>query len=431
MNEFFEPDDLFPAQDYEFSLEFPDYLPEDAFIPHFDPQNLAVWQEGELKTTLIIYSNIPKDMELPENVNLRVNITKYLTAGNVYLPPRGNRGLNSIIWFINSISGSNPFGRLYSGKRTPEPPVYVDIIVKLNRFHLANIKPTSNVEIGPDELISIPIEIENLGSHIDCFNFKINSDSELIISPPTAITLGPNEIGHASIGVASPHIFNDPGTSHLINIEAYSIYDTNSVFTNTVTVISRGIYISEIVAIYSAIFITIVVLFIAILLLRRRRILSERCKKPEKPWSIPEEKKYLENLKEKDKQEYKKVRYMMQDEYKSALLWYNSYRKSIDEKSSTNFRFFPDLLKKLGKDKKSEVSKNDIKNKSMEDKVIFRFFKDQIIKVKSTKQKQKEEKRRITIRLPVTKKSKKEKTLLKIKRIQERQRKKLGKKSYL
>jgi len=52
---------LFPSSDFEITLEIPDYLPKDAFVGHFNPQFLNVGDDGEVKTTLLISSNIPKD----------------------------------------------------------------------------------------------------------------------------------------------------------------------------------------------------------------------------------------------------------------------------------------------------------------------------------------------------------------------------------
>jgi len=230
-------DSLFLGYDYECSIELPDYIPEGVFVAHFDPQLLVVGEEGEVRTELTLISNIPKDMSLPENIQIRINISKYTTFGNLYLPAQGGfrripilgfifGGSMPLLWLKAAAIGAHPFGRLYSGQRLLEYSAYVDIVLRLDRFHLANIIPQEGLEIGPDQLMTIPIEVQNLGSHVDCFNFRVSSDTDadLIVSPPPAITLGPNEVGYTSIGVASPRAFLDPGTAHSINIEAYSIY---------------------------------------------------------------------------------------------------------------------------------------------------------------------------------------------------------------
>lgn len=449
-------DPLFPSQDYEFSLEIPEYLPDDAFVAHFQPQTLAAGpdEEGEVKTKLLITSNIPRNTALPENIHLRVNITKYMTAGNLYLPRASGEGILGgkildripiigflkqgnfpIMWIIQAVTPlfQPPFGILYSGKRLPESPMYLDIIVKLNRYHLAEITPPGPyINMKPDELQTIPIKIKNLGSHIDCFNFRINynSDSELIISPPSAITLGPNEVGYTSIGVASPHAFNDPGTAHRINVQAYSIYDPDESFNNTVTVITRGIYISEMITIYSAIFLTLVLIVVAFLFYRRKRFLAKKCKKPEKPWNISNEKKYLENLKKKDKKAYNEALKMMEEEYRSALMWYKDYRKYIlkktIEKNNLSKRNKNLINRTLLSSKKAEKSKKPIKKqKTKEKKGRFstEFFK-------KSEKKEEEPERIKTEEQYIQQKfkedqRKKEKALLRIKREQEKQRRKI------
>jgi len=441
-DEMYKSDELFPSQDYEFSLELPEYLPDDAFVAHFQPQKLDVGpdKEGEVKTKLMITSNIPRNVTLPENIHLRVNITKYMTAGNLYIPPKERRRaplgrISAIVWFFNAVTPFMvpvPFGILYSGKRLPEPPMYLDVIVKLNRYHLAEIiPPPFPINMKPDELRTIPIKIKNLGSHIDCFNFRIasKSDSELIISPPPAITLGPNEVGYTSIGVASPHAFNDPGTARLINVEAYSIYDPGESFNNTVTVITRGVYISEMITIYSAIFLTLVLIVVAFLFHRRKRFLAKKCKKPEKPWNISNEKKYLENLKEKDKKAHNEALKMMEDEYRSALLWYKDYRKDIlkktIEKNNLSKRIKNSIDRTLPSSKKTEKSKKPIKKqkaKKKKGRFSTEFFK------KSEKKPPKKEKKRVKKKQKAEEdQHRKEKLLLKIKREQEKQRRKIKK----
>ena len=109
-----------------------------------------------------------------------------------------------------------------------------------------------------------------------------------MVSPPPAITLKPNEIGYTSISVASPRIFNDPGSARTIDIEAYSIYSPNQVYNNSVTLITRGIYVSEL---NQAVFIAIglIILLCVIFIFYRRRIkIAKICGKPDKPWTLPE-----------------------------------------------------------------------------------------------------------------------------------------------
>jgi len=382
-------------------------------------------------------------MTLPRNIQLRVNISKYTTFGNLYLPPKGISripgigllvGSMPILWFLAATgitNPANPFGRLFSGKRLYEYSAYVDIVVKLDRFHLAEITPLERIEVGPDQLTSIPIEIRNRGSHVDTFNFRASSSSggELMVTPPPAITLGPNEVGYTSVGIASPRSFLDPGTAHSINIEAYSIYDPETTFNNTATLITRGVYVSEINAAYAAFIIVILLIIVAFILYRRKKIFEKICKKPEKPWNIPVEKRHLEELKRKDKEAYEKERLMMEDEYKSAMLWYKDHLESVKKEQNQK-----------SKEKKAKPIK---KQKDKTENAITKFFsksekKEKPVKKVEKPKKEKEEKVQETqdiVKEPdknIQKKSeemkrRKEKALLKIKHAQEKQKRKIKK----
>ncbi|EMR73363.1 hypothetical protein MBGDN05_00349, partial [Thermoplasmatales archaeon SCGC AB-539-N05] len=109
---------LFPSEFFTFELIFPEGIPKDAWTYTFDPPLLIMGEEGEIKTKLRIASNIPQNLTVSQDLLFRVNVSNYKTGGNLYLPPKGQRGLNSIFWFLMSISPANPFGKLYSGKTT-------------------------------------------------------------------------------------------------------------------------------------------------------------------------------------------------------------------------------------------------------------------------------------------------------------------------
>ncbi len=74
---------------------------------------------------------------------------------------------------------------------------------------------------------------------------------------------------------------------------------------------------------------TLVIIAILVFVIARRkaRIEEEILGKPQKPWTIPVEVVYLKHLKERDPRAWYVVRhYLMEDEYKSALLWYSTYK---------------------------------------------------------------------------------------------------------
>jgi len=422
-----------------FDLEFPENISEDAWFYTFDPPVIYTQEEAtDIGTKLTITTRITEGQVLPKDLSFRINVTRHTTFGNIYFPAKGtefDKFPSRFFWFFSAVTAG--FGRLYSGK-TEKDWILLDIMVKENRYHLLEITPPESMEMGPDELLSIPVKIKNLGSHADSFNFRVNTSTtandDLLISPPSAITLNPGEVGYTSLSVASPRDFNDPGTLHSINIEAYSIYEPDKVFVNTVVVVTRGMYVSEMNGYYTSLIGLLVLLIAGIYLYRRNKVLNKFCKKPEKPWNIPGEKKALEKLKETDKKEYDKVFSMMGEEYQSSLLWYKHYRKEMLAKVHTKIslrEFAKQMIKKtislfrlpLKKEKKKKIVKKP---------VVIKPKVKEIPKAKEiTPAKTAEIERKAMIDSKAEQeKLRREKLLLKIKRKQEKQRRKFKQSIY-
>jgi len=323
MEKFDDRPEFIQAQDYEFSLELPDDVPDGVFTARFDPPWIHSDTDIDIKTTLRISTNIPESVVLPDNIVLRVNVTKFITYGN-------------LIWNFPSWGPLASIGKFaqYSGQRLNDPPVFVDILVRTNRFHLAEMVPPPATEIKPDQLTTIPITIKNLGSHIDTFRFNVSvrDGTELLVSAPPTITLGPGEVGITSLSVASPLYFQDPGTAHSVIIQAYSVYDSEKTFNNTVTIITRGVYVSEMNVMYAGFGAILLLMIVGFYFYRRKKTYEKFCQKPDKPWTLPEEKKHLEQLKETNKEEHTNVLDMMKQEYQSALLWHKTYCQAMMEK---------------------------------------------------------------------------------------------------
>jgi len=424
-----------------FDLEFPENISEDTWFYTFDPPVIYTGEEPmDIWTKLTITTRIPEDQVIPKDLSFRINVTRHTTFGNLYFPPKETRllyGGNFILplWFLSAITAG--FGKRYSGK-TETDWILLDILVKENRYHLLEITPPESIEMGPDELLSIPVKIKNLGSHADSFNFRVNTSTttndDLLISPPTAITLNPGEVGYTSLSVASPRDFNDPGTLHSINIEAYSIYEPDKVFANTVVVVTRGMYVSEMNGYYASLIGLLILLIAGIYLYRRNKVLNKICKKPEKPWNIPDEKKALEKLKETNKQEYNNVLKTMSEEYQSALLWYKHYRKEMLAKHYEKISLrnsVKQIMKKITnffKIPKKIMKKKDIKKSAIKSKPEVK----EIPKAKEiTPAKTAEIERKAMIDSKAEQeKLRREKLLLKIKRKQEKQRQKFKQSIY-
>ena len=156
----------------------------------------------------------------------------------------------------------------------------------------------------------------------------------IIINCPGPITVYPGYVRHAYIGLIPKPIFYDPGTLH-VKIQLYSHEQPNVILANgTISVYTQGLNIGGVVNfeyIWELIIILIIILSFYILNIFVRRLRYAKVfKKPEKPWEIIEEKKYLEKLqKQKKLKEFNNSLKMMRDEYRSSLLWYKYHKKLI------------------------------------------------------------------------------------------------------
>jgi hypothetical protein len=458
---------------YEFEFVPPEGY-EDVWVATFDPKILTFssnkenmdWPGADLpfKTNLTLTLNPSADPKLPtQDLNLKINIWRE-DIGNTLVfmtPPQYpityreeylNKTADQPQRFFDVDEGDYLTYKLLLRwtlilKNIPLPDYerrienVVDILVKVKKEHRAQIVSPLPLEIKPYELKSIPVTVRNLGSHVDTFNFRVKTDAEgMIVTPPPALTLDPGEEGQAFIGVAAPRRFLSVGTTNTIELEAYSIDDPETVFSNTIILSTTGIHVSGSNIYYSALLLTIFIIFIFFLLFvlkRKRRKIIER---PDKPWEISEEKKHLEELRKKDRKEYRKVMQMMEDEYDSSLLWYKYYTDSeLRKRKATR------LKRKKQKEKELEKLRKE-KIKSKEEKIKAREKKKKEEEKKRIEEKAKEEEEKTPefeekepespeeteiIQYESEKKTdeqiRKEQTLLRIKQQQERQKRKLNK----
>jgi len=324
----------------------------------------------------------------------------------------------------------------------------VEILVRVNKYHQVDIIPPDPLEIEPYQVKSIPVTIKNIGSHIDTFNFRVSSsDEDLLVTPPPAITIKPGEEAQALVGVAAPKTFLSIGSTSSIFLEAYSVDDPNNIFSQTITLSTIGIHATG-GSTYNFILILIslfVVVAIILYLVRRRR--EKMIQKPDKPWEIPEEKNYLERLREKNKKKYNEIIDMMKDEYRSALLWHKYYcdflltKRKISGKKieiSNVLKSFSSRLKKsfekrkiVGKEKlklkekKIATEKKKIVPKKEEVKVEKPIKKPE--KVTPVKPKESKVKKNTLDRQVDFERKKKKKAIDRIRRDQDKQIKKISK----
>jgi hypothetical protein len=208
---------------------------------------------------------------------------------------------------------------------------YIYIPVKASSLN--NIKMETQVstkETAPHSFVHFDIIVRNLGYYRDMFSLEFIEENGLEVATSKQLfVLNPGESQDIRIDVLTSERLFDLGTPNKIEIYAVSSGDSNSIHIGTIVVITKGVFISPLIGIIATpIIVVLIILCILFYNIKNKRD-QELFGKPTKPWTLPEEKKYLEKLKEKNKEEYDKVLQMMKDEYQSALLWFEDYRNSM------------------------------------------------------------------------------------------------------
>ena len=449
---------LWPLADVDylkFRIDLPDEISDEYIDYRLDPGEVLYPKKDEIpKVNLRIITNFPSDFDIPNQFILKVNITRVqiinFIARNAFINElekieETGEEITIVDIFIKLFlaAGYLQFQKIVGGKRYQYSDI--DLLVKENRFHLLRIIPPKKVEISANEVKSIPFKIINLGSHTDIFKFNATApeESNLELSPPNALALEPNEERIVYLGVGTPIRFQDLGSLYNIKIQAVSMYDNNSVFENSIGIVTRGVYVSGALVFYSIAILPILLLIFIYIYIKRRRYWNTFCVKPDKPWDIPIERENLERLKkQKEKTKYNETWKRLEEEYKSSILWYKGYCKAVVNKSDDKpFDIFetlqnltkssmgaianiPRLFKiKTKKSKKVKKQSKTIKSKKklvLSDKKIKKPLKSEKI-VKISKEKIK----------PITKetnlqKQKLKKTITRIVNEQEKQKKKLN-----
>jgi len=475
---------VYSAVTFRFDLEFPENISKDAFSYRFEPESLTIgpntknldWLDLDLllKTNLTITLKPSNDPNLPiQDIILYVKITRtdfshintllslpdYLKGRNFKkfqeeLDEHSLLKSNESWWsdlyqrLIYPLISGPSLWLMNKKNNLPIKFVNVDsmvpIMLRVNKDHFAEIVPPKPVKIHPNEILSVPVDVKNLGSHIDTFNFRItHDDEELKIAQPTALTIEPGEQKQAYVTISAPPRLYGLGKTVSINIDAYSIDIPELTFSNKLILTTEGVYVSAGIAYYLALALITLLIIIALIIIILRKLRGSFGKKPNKPWGIAEEKEHLEKLKKKDKKAYKKELKMMEEEYGSALLWYKYYIPSLlKERKENKLKQKQKKNKKEKKEKKKKIKKTDkIKKEKTEKRIQIKKEKEDVKAAKKEeKEPEKPEFKEIEPEEPEFKeettpivdekvdegKRKKEQVLLRIRREQEKQKRKHG-----
>ena len=313
-----------------FEAEFPTGNPGNMWFVNFDPPILYYELGKTMKAKATISLNAPPDPLTPvQSGVIRINVTDTWVYGNLWWSSNPDATLGfQFMWFIGAVLPGG-YGR-YSGS-VENTYFNVDILVTVKPYHAVTLEALPPEKLAPNDIVSIPLIVQNLGNYNDTIQFSIESRHENIrLIDPATISLEPGQQGMTYVSVAVPPSVLDTGTLHTIKIKAYSLDEPEeAIAEQSVFLETQGIYFSEISFVYFLIFVFIIGVILFFTLYRRYSALNSLCKKPEKPWSIPEEKKYLEDLQKQDKKQYDDTLILMTQEYHSALLWYKDYKTHL------------------------------------------------------------------------------------------------------
>jgi len=425
---------IFPEFTLVYDAIFPEDIPNGAFRAIFDPPTFDILdyheevggneaQASQATTKLTLFLDRPRDPSNPiQDFILKVNVSIYRKYGNIMSE------FGPIISFLSGIWKVNYEADI--GHK------FFYIHVKIKPYRNAELYMPSLIEMHLNDCKSTQIQIQNRGSHIEQFGFRIDSGKgSLLVNTPPPMTLYPGETGYAEVGLITKPVAYDRGTLHSVNVELYPYDQPNVTLSSGIlSVRTQGFAIQGIFSFkysWHLFFLGIIIILCgATYLFIRRLRLTKELIKPNKPWTIPEEKKYLDKILKNNKtEEYKNNLKMMKEEYNSALLWYKNHRKSlINEKhkqgklkkftSRTTSKFL-DISKNIKKKLTKEIKK--VKKPKNKDQGM----KQKIVKIKPRDIKKVEKKDFIDKTLEKEKR-KKEKILQKIKNQQKKQMKKFG-----
>jgi len=248
---------------------------------------------------------------------------------------------------------------------------YINIPVRASSFN--NLKMTAGFttkETSPRSHVNFDISLTNLGYYRDMFSLHfVDESGATIIASQQLVVLDPYETQNVRIDVLTKENFFDLGTPNIIYIYVNSNSDPNPQQIGSFVVVTKGFYFSPLIGVVLIPIILIIVLIFLFWFFIKERRDVQLFGKPEKPWNIPEEKAYLQDLKQDNKKAYALERQMMKDEYKSSLLWYQNYKKamkqeSLEEEPAQKYTLGKKLFALLKKPEKTKAQKEKPKKKS-------------------------------------------------------------------
>lgn len=197
-----------------------------------------------------------------------------------------------------------------------------------------SIDRSETPRVGPYERHSFVVSALNLDAYPATFRAiatiqasdGIPADTPILVSSP--MYLEPGETGQFTVTVVTPRdLFWYRGEQMLIFINVQATTG-GAPQTTTYTVELEGFYVSDHLIMVITAFLFQLALVIFLIIFAKRRYERRYLGRPVPPWTIPEERANLDRLKKENPRAHYVLRYfLMEEEYRSALLWFFAYKK--------------------------------------------------------------------------------------------------------
>ncbi len=369
----FQPQ-VFPEFTLIYEAIFPPEIPEGAFRVVFDPPTFDVRDYHDFWGPQQDSGAIPKEsvaqatinmtlfLDLPANPEnaiqdfvLKINVSIYRKYGNLIKEFKLFAFLGGF-WKVNYEAdiGHKSF----------------DLFVKVAPYRDAEIVSVSPpIEMRPNDVQTAQIQVQNRGSHIEEFGFKVNGAGEtLFVNTPSPITLSPGEIRTIDVGLITKPLAYDRGTLHTVSVNMYPVDTPNiTVATGDLTIRTKGLALQSIFRFRFSwhIFFTLsTIIFLLIIFGIYRRIRIRKLKqKPKKPWTLPDKKQHLEQLlKENKKQQYTTEINQLKKEYNLVVIKHKKEIKNeLKQQRKQTILYRPiKFLNTLFKSRKKSVKKEQV-----------------------------------------------------------------------
>jgi len=241
-----------------FEAVFPNGNPGNVWFVVFDPPIVQATKTTQNKLLLtnvtVSLTSPPQSSDYIQTQLLQIKVTDSWVAGNLWFATKKDMPNSNIFfrltWPLAALTAG--FGKWSGSVLTTE--YIVNVFVYIKPFHAVKIQALPPSKLAPNEIISIPVLVENQGNYNDTFNFRIRAETgyPLVLTNNGTITLQPGQQGQALVGVAVPANVLDTGTLHSIFMDTYSVEQPNiSIASQRIFVETQGLYFSEENSVYT------------------------------------------------------------------------------------------------------------------------------------------------------------------------------------